>query len=62
MGVSLHFLPAGSLQRRMYMNKKNTVDIEERDEWSAFGEFLAGIFAKYSDEVGLDDSPAGSFF
>ena len=44
------------------MNKKNTVDIEERDEWSAFGEFLAGIFAKYSDEVGLDDLPDSEVF
>ena len=38
------------------MNKENAVVIEKRDEWSAFGEFLAGIFVKYSDEVGLDDT------
>ena len=37
------------------MSMKNVVIIEKRDEWSAFGEFLAGIIAKYSDEVALDD-------
>lgn len=44
------------------MNKKNVVVIEKRDEWSAFGEFLAGIFAKYADEVGLDDLPDPDVF
>ena len=44
------------------MSKKNVVIIEERDEWSAFGEFLAGIFAKYADEVGLDELPDPDVF
>lgn len=44
------------------MKQKKVVVVEKRDEWSAFGEFLAGIFAKYSDEVGLDDLPDPDVF
>ncbi|WP_026653175.1 hypothetical protein [Butyrivibrio proteoclasticus] len=44
------------------MSKKNVVIIEKRDEWSAFGEFLAEIIAKYSDEVSLDDLPDPDVF
>lgn len=44
------------------MKQKKGVVVEKRDEWSAFGEFLAGIFAKYSDEVGLDDLPDPDVF
>ncbi len=44
------------------MKQKKVVVVEKRDEWSAFGESLAGIFAKYADEVGLDDLPAPDVF
>ena len=30
------------------MMQKKVVVVEKRDEWSAFGEFLAGIFTKYA--------------
>lgn len=44
------------------MMQKEVVVVEKRDEWSAFGEFLAGVFAKYADEVGLDDLPDPDVF
>ncbi|SFU81811.1 hypothetical protein [Butyrivibrio sp. M55] len=39
------------------MKNKNIVVLDKRDEWSKFSEFMAGIYAKYADEVGLDDLP-----
>ena len=39
------------------MKNNNVVVMEKHDEWSKFSEFMAGIYAKYADEVGLDDLP-----
>ncbi len=39
------------------MKNSSVVVLERRDEWSKFSEFMAGIYAKYGDEVGLDDLP-----
>ncbi len=39
------------------MRKNRVVTLEERNEWSGFAELLAGIFAKYADEVNLDELP-----
>lgn len=39
------------------MEKKQRVEIKERDEWSGIAEFLGNIIAKYIDVVDLDVLP-----
>ena len=36
------------------MEKRQRVEIKERDEWSGVAEFLGNIIAKYVDVVDLD--------
>lgn len=39
------------------MEKRQRIEIKERDEWSGVAEFLGNIIAKYVDEVDLDVLP-----
>ena len=39
------------------MEKRQRVEIKERDEWSGIAEFLGNIIAKYIDVVDLDVLP-----
>lgn len=39
------------------MDKRQQVEIKERDEWSGIAEFLGNIIAKYIDVVDLDALP-----
>ena len=39
------------------MEKRQRIEIKERDEWSGIAEFLGNIIAKYIDVVDLDVLP-----
>lgn len=39
------------------MEKRQRIEIKERDEWSGVAEFLGNIIAKYVDAVDLDALP-----
>lgn len=36
---------------------KNKVVVKEKDEWSAFADFIGNMIAKYADEINFDSLP-----
>ena len=44
------------------MEKRQRIEIKERDEWSGVAEFLGNIIAKYVDEVDLDVLPESDIY